>query len=289
VSENVVREAGNGRQTRAMTTQQEKCEQFAALHRGATPLLLPNPWDAGSARVLVSIGFQALATTSAGFAGTLGRLDGAVTRDEALAHGATLAAATDVPVSADLENAFADDPAGVAETIRGAVAAGLAGCSVEDYSGKQTNRIYDREFAAERVAAAAEAAHAGPARLVLTARAENHIRGNPDLADTIARLQAFQEAGADVVYAPGLSALGDIEQVVRSVDVPVNVLVVPGAPTVAELGAAGVARISIGGAFSSVATHALAAAGREFLERGTYDFWGDALQGMQVAREAYTT
>jgi 2-methylisocitrate lyase-like PEP mutase family enzyme len=267
---------------------QEKCERFASLHRGATPLLLPNPWDAGSARVLVSLGFQALATTSAGFAGTLGRRDGAVTRDEALAHGAALAAATDVPVSADLENAFADDPDGVAATIRGAVAAGLAGCSVEDHSGKQTNQIYDVGLATERVTAAVEAAHAGPARLVLTARAENHIRGNPDLADTITRLQAFQDAGADVVYAPGLTALADIEQVVKSVDVPVNVLAVPGAPTVAELAAAGVARISVGGAFCNVATYALAVAGREFLERGTYGFWGDALQGMQIAQEAYT-
>jgi 2-methylisocitrate lyase-like PEP mutase family enzyme len=271
-----------------MTTQSEKCERFAALHHGTAPLLLPNPWDAGSARVLVSIGFQALATTSSGFAATLGRRDGAVTRDEALAHGAAIAAATDVPVSADLENAFADDPAGVAETIRGAGAAGLAGCSVEDYSGNESNHLYDIGLAAERVAAAAEVAHAGPARLVLTARAENHIRGNPDLGDTIERLQAFQEAGADVVYAPGVTALADVEQLVRSVDLPVNVLVLPGAPTVGELGAAGVARISIGGAFSNVATNALAVAGREFLERGTYDFWGDALQGMQVAREAFT-
>jgi 2-methylisocitrate lyase-like PEP mutase family enzyme len=271
-----------------MTTQQEKCERFAALHRDATPLLLPNPWDAGSARVLASLGFQALATTSSGFAATLGRRDGAVTRDEALAHGAAIAAATDVPVSADLENAFADDPAGVAATIRGAVDAGLAGCSVEDYSGNASNTIYDRSLAAERVAAAAETAHAGPARLVLTARAENHIRGNPDLADTIERLQAYQEAGADVVYAPGVTTLADVEQLVKSVDVPVNVLVLPGAPTVAELGAIGVARISIGGAFSNVAINALATAGREFLERGTYDFWTEALGGMQVAREAYT-
>ncbi len=185
-----------------MTSHDEQCARFAALHRGAAPLLLPNPWDVGSARVLVAVGFEALATTSAGFAGTLGRLDGGVTRDEALAHGAALAAATDVPVSADLENGFADDPDGVAETLRGAVAAGLAGCSIEDYSGKATDQIYDIGLATERVAAAAEVAHAGPARLVLTARAENHIRGHPDLADTIARLQSFQAAGADCVYAP---------------------------------------------------------------------------------------
>src|SRR5262249_25697320 len=143
--------------------------------------------------------FQALATTSSGFAATRGRRDGSVTRDEALAHGAAIAAATEVPVSADLENAFADDPEGVAETITGAGAAGLAGCSVEDYSGGESDRIYDLGLAAERVTAAAEVAHGGQARLVLTARAENHIRGNPDLADTITRLQAFQQAGADVV------------------------------------------------------------------------------------------
>src|SRR5437764_10630098 len=179
-------------------------DRFLELHRGDRPLLMPNPWDAGTAKLLESIGFQALATTSSGFAATLGRLDGSVARDEALAHAATIVAATELPVSADLESAFADEPDGVAETIRLAREAGLAGCSVEDHTGDDDAPIYDAELAAERVAAAVEAAHAGPERLVLTARAENHLHGRPDLADTIARLQAFQEAGADVLYAPGL-------------------------------------------------------------------------------------
>src|SRR5436305_961335 len=166
-----------------------------ALHHGSSPLLMPNPWDIGSARLLESLGFEALATTSSGFAATLGRVDGSVTRDEAIAHSAAIVAAAGLPVSADLENGFADDPADVAETVRLALGAGLAGCSIEDWSG---DAIYERGQAVERIGAAAEAAHAGAVHLVLTARAENHIRGRDDLADTIARLQAFQEAGADV-------------------------------------------------------------------------------------------
>src|SRR3954451_17398285 len=175
---------------------------------------MPNPWDLGSAKLLESLGFEALATTSSGFAATLGRADGRVTRDEALAHAAELAAATELPVSADLENCFADDPAGVAETIRLAVDAGLAGASVEDYSGRDDDPIYPAGLATERVAAAAEAAHAGPVRLVLTGGAENHVHGRDDLADTIARLQAYQEAGADVLFAPGLKRAEDIRAVV---------------------------------------------------------------------------
>jgi 2-methylisocitrate lyase-like PEP mutase family enzyme len=265
-----------------MATQAEKARTFLELHHAATPLLMPNPWDAGAARILQSIGFPALATTSSGFAATLGRLDGQVTRDEAIAHGGAIAAAVDVPVSADLENCFADDPAGVAETVRLAVAAGLCGGSVEDYSGSS---LYDVARAAERVAAAADAAHAGDVHYVLTARAENHIRGNPDLADTIARLQAYQEAGADVLFAPGLSDLDDIRRVVSSVDRPVNILAGPNAPTVAELGSAGVRRISVGGAFTYVALNALADAGRELLEHGTYGYWEKAGPGMKMARE----
>src|SRR5580704_4151784 len=194
-----------------MTSQSEKAARFLGLHRKGSPLLLPNPWDQGSARVLAALGFAALATTSSGFAATLGRLDGSVSRDEALTHAAVIVAATPLPVSADLENCFADDPAGVARTVTLAAATGLAGCSIEDFSG---TAIYDAALAAERVAAAAEAAHAGPVRLVLTARAENYLHGRPDLADTIARLQAYQAAGADVLYAPGLTRLADIRQVV---------------------------------------------------------------------------
>src|SRR6185437_7867590 len=218
---------------------------------------LPNPWDQGSARVLASLGFQALATTSSGYAATLGRLDGSVSRDEALAHAAAVVAATELPVSADLENCFADDPAGVARTVALAVEAGLAGCSIEDATGRDDDPVYDIGAAAERVAAAAEAAHAGPARLVLTGRAENFLHGRADLADTIARLQAYQEAGADVLYAPGLKSLADIRQVVTSVDRPVNVLAVGGAPSVGELAEAGVSRVSVGGAFAYAALGAL--------------------------------
>ena len=203
--------------------------------------------------LLASLGFAAIATTSSGFAATLGRLDGNVTRDEALGHAAFIVASTGLPVSADLENCFADDPAGVAETVRLATATGLAGCSVEDSTGRSDDPVYEAGLAAERVAAAAEAAHAATGtgcRLVLTARAENYLQGRPDLADTISRLQAYQAAGADVLYAPGLTRLEDIRQVVASVDRPVNVLALGGTPPVRELAAAGVRRISVGGAFA---------------------------------------
>src|SRR3954470_9225279 len=198
-------------------------QDFLALHRPDPPLLIPNPWDAGSAKLLASLGFKALATTSSGFAATLGRRDYNVTRDEALAHSAQIVAATDLPVSADLENAFADDPAGVAETIRLAIEAGLAGCSVEDAAGRDDDPIYDAGLAAERVAAAVEAAGDD---IVITARAENLLHGR-DLDDAIARLQSFQEAGAPVLYAPGVTDLGDIRRLVESVDRPVNVLALP--------------------------------------------------------------
>jgi 2-methylisocitrate lyase-like PEP mutase family enzyme len=270
-----------------MTDQADKAASFLALHASGTPLLLPNPWDRGSARLLTSLGFQALATTSSGFAGTLGRLDGSVTREEALAHAGSIADATDLPVSADLENGFADDPDGVADTIRLALEAGLAGCSVEDYTGVDDAPIYPIDRAAERIAAAAAVAHAGPVHLVLTARAENHLRGRPDLADTIARLQAYQQAGADVLYAPALRELEEIRQLVAAVDRPVNVLAVPGAPTVPELAAVGVARISVGGAFAGVAFGALVEAANELRERGTYDFWEQTSRGAKAARAAF--
>jgi 2-methylisocitrate lyase-like PEP mutase family enzyme len=256
---------------------------FLALHVRGQPLLMPNPWDVGSARVLASLGFKALATTSSGFAATLGRPDGAVERDEAIAHAAAIVARVDVPVSADLENGFAEDPDGVYATVRAAASAGLAGCSIEDFSG---TAIYDVGLAAERVTAAVEAAVIEPG-LVLTARAENLIRGNPDLDDTIARLQAYQEAGAHVLYAPGLRSVDDIVRVVTSVDRPVNVLALPGAPSVAELGAAGVARISVGGAFSHVAFGALTRAARELLDDGTYGFWDVAADGRTQEQAAF--
>jgi 2-methylisocitrate lyase-like PEP mutase family enzyme len=270
-----------------MGTQTEKTERFLALHHGAHPLLMPNPWDRGSAALLASLGFEALATTSSGFAATLGRPDGAVSRDEAISHAQWLAEGTDLPVSADLENCFADDPAGVAETVRLAVGAGLAGCSVEDYAKRDEEPIYDRALAAERVAAAAEAAHNGPVHLVLTARAENYLRGKPYLADTIARLQSYSEAGADVLFAPGVTKPEEIAELVASVDRPVNVLALPGTPPVSELAAMGVKRISVGGAFAYYALDALVHAARELREHGTYGYWDRVRSGAAAARAAF--
>jgi 2-methylisocitrate lyase-like PEP mutase family enzyme len=263
-----------------------KTDQFLALHRGDTPLLIPNAWDAGSARMFASLGFDAIATTSSGFAATLGRLDGAVTRDEALAHSAALAAAVEIPVSADFENGYADAPADVAQNVTLAAETGLAGCSIEDWSGTD---IYAAALAAERVAAAAEAAHRNGATFVVCARAENFLHGRPDLADTIARLQSFQAAGADVVYAPGLRSADDIRAVVGAVDVPVNVIALPGVPPVAELAEMGVGRVSVGGAFTWAAFGAAAEAARELREQGTYTYFERAMEGSQVAKTAFTS
>ncbi|HEX3608315.1 MAG TPA: isocitrate lyase/phosphoenolpyruvate mutase family protein [Solirubrobacterales bacterium] len=269
-----------------MSGQANRAERFKALHEGEGPLLLPNPWDPGSAKLLASLGFEALATTSGGAAAALGRLDGSMALEEAIASAAAIVEATELPVSADLENGFADDPGGVAETMRMALDAGLAGASVEDYT-RREEKIYDIGFAAERVAAAAEVAHGGPSQLVLTTRAENHLYGVTDLADTIARLQAYQEAGADVLYAPGLARLEDIRQVVTSVDRPVNVLGRPGAPSVAELAAAGVRRVSVGGAFAYAALGAAVEAARELLDEGTYGYFERAGVGLEAARSAF--
>ncbi|HEY0716068.1 MAG TPA: isocitrate lyase/phosphoenolpyruvate mutase family protein, partial [Streptosporangiaceae bacterium] len=257
---------------------------FLSLHHGSAPLLMPNAWDRGSAVLLASLGFEAVATTSSGFAATLGRLDGSVTLDEALEHSAVIAGAVGLPVSADLENGFADDPDGVAGTVRLAAGTGLAGCSVEDSTGRDGDPIYEPALAAERVAAAAEAARG---RLVLTARAENFLYGRRDLTDTITRLQAYQAAGADVLYAPGLTELADIREVVRSVDRPVNVLALAGAPEVSELAEAGVRRISVGGAFAFAAFGALAHAARELREQGSYGFLATARDGQNAVRAAF--
>jgi 2-methylisocitrate lyase-like PEP mutase family enzyme len=267
--------------------QSELAQRFLELHRPGHPLLLPNPWDIGSARLLASLGFQALATTSSGFAATLGHLDGSLTRAQALDHAAAIVSATELPVSADLENCFADTPEGVAETAAGAVVAGLAGFSIEDFSGSQEDPIYELQRAAERVAAVVEVAHGGPARVVITARAENFLHGRPDLEDTIARLQAYQQAGADVLYAPGPTSAADIRAIVSSVDRPVNVLARPGAPSVAELAELGVSRISIGGAFAFAAIGAVVAAATELLEQGTYEFGKQAAAGARAARQAF--
>jgi 2-methylisocitrate lyase-like PEP mutase family enzyme len=268
-----------------MSTQADKARAFLALHRPGDPLLLPNPWDAGSARILADLGFAALATTSSGFAATMGRGDGGVTRDEALTHAGAIAAATGLPVSADLEDCFAADPAGVAETVTMAIGAGLAGCSIEDYTRDPGTPIYDIKLAAERVAAAAEAAHAGA--FVLTARAENYLHGRPDLADTIARLQAFQEAGADVLYAPGVTSIDDIRQLLSAVDRPVNVLAMPGVPPVAELAEAGVSRVSVGGAFAYAALAGLVSAATELRDHGTYGFRAATAAGRAAAARAF--
>jgi 2-methylisocitrate lyase-like PEP mutase family enzyme len=265
-----------------MPTSASKSQRFLELHRPGLPLLLPNPWDQGSAKILASLGFAALATTSSGFAATLGRPDGSVTLDEALLHAAAIVTATDLPVSADLENCFADTPDGVAHTVRLAAETGLAGCSIEDFSG---SRLYSRAEAADRVAAAAAAAR--DSGLVLTARAENYLRGNPDLTDTITRLQAYQEAGAHVLYAPGLTRIGDIKTLVSEVGLPVNVLALPGVPPVAELAEAGVSRISVGGAFAFAALSALVSAATELRDQGTYGFQSATALGRAASRAAF--
>lgn len=270
-----------------MTDQRHKAEHFLRLHRGPEPLLIPNPWDTGSAKLLQALGFSALATTSGGFAATLGRVDGTVSRDEALAHAASIVAATDVPVSADLEDGFGASVDDVVATVRGALATGLAGCSIEDSTRDRASPIHNAEHAAARVAAAAEVAHSGETHLVLTARAENYLHGRPDLDDTIARLQAYEHAGADVLYAPGITRAEDIAAVVAAVTAPVNVLALAGTPPVAELGALGVARVSVGGSFAWVALSGVAEAAQELQQHGTYGFLDRAAVGRTAALGAF--
>jgi 2-methylisocitrate lyase-like PEP mutase family enzyme len=265
-------------------TAEELRRTFRELHRPGDPLVMPNAWDVGSARLFASLGAKAIATTSSGFASTIGKLDGGVTPEEAIGHVEAMAGATSLPVSADLEDCFADDPAGVAATIRAAAAAGAAGASVEDYPRDRAHPIIERGLAAERVTAAAEVAR--ESGLVLTARAENLIRGVHDLDDTIERLQAYQEAGADVLFAPGLRDLADVRRVVGSVDRPVNVILLADGPTVAELAGAGVARISVGGALCWVGWAAVAEAARELLTNGTHSYDADAAAGGRAARAA---
>jgi 2-methylisocitrate lyase-like PEP mutase family enzyme len=257
-----------------------KAERFRELHRPGQPLLMPNPWDAGSARLLASLGFEALATTSSGYAATLGRLDYSVSREEAIAGAATIADAVDVPVSADLENCF-DDPA---ETVRLAIEVGLAGCSIEDFSGDKDDPIFPLDVAVERVASAAGAAGDD---LVLTARAENYLYGRKDLEDTIARLRAYQDAGAHVLYAPGLKDADDIRRVIEAVDRPVNVLARPALPSVAELAELKVSRVSVGGAFAFAALGATVQVAQELREHGTYGYSELAAVGLRAAREAF--
>lgn len=250
----------------ATAKQQQKAEAFRALHEGE-PFVIPNPWDAGSARVFEALGFRALATTSSGFAFALGRLDGGASLDDVAAHIAALDAATELPVSADLENGYGAEPEAAARAITRAAEAGAVGGSIEDWD--PAGRIYERGHATERVAAAAAAARACGFPFALTARAENHIRDNPDLDDTIARLQAFEEAGADVLYAPGLRSVDEIRAVCDAVSKPVNVLAAPNL-SFDEVAEAGAQRISVGGALTWVAVKAAADAATAIRDRGDF-------------------
>ena len=258
--------------------------RFRALHDAEKLFVMPNPWDVGSARLLASCGFEALATTSAGFAWSIGKLDQQVARDELVAHVASLAEATQLPLNVDSERCYPDDPGGVAETVMLLAAAGAAGFSIEDYD-PVTGTIDEIGIAAERVAVAAEAAHRLPDPLVLTGRAENHIRGVDDLDDTITRLVAYRDAGADAVYAPGLSTIDQVAAVVDAVGVPVNVLALPGGPTVGELASAGARRVSTGSALAGAAYGALLAGARELLGQGTsrYAAGGPSAEALRAA------
>jgi 2-methylisocitrate lyase-like PEP mutase family enzyme len=269
-------------------SQTEKAERFRALHDGPGTFVIPNPWDVGTARILAALGFKALATTSSGLAFSLGRRDGLrlVTRAEALAHAQTIVDATDLPVSADLENGFGDEPETVAETILMAAAVGLAGGSIEDATGDPHHPIYDPGHAVERVTAAVEAARLLPCPFLVVARAENFLHGRADLADTIDRLQRFAAAGADVLYAPGLPNLAAIQEVCLAVK-PKSVNVLAGGKgsglTVANLAAAGVRRISVGSALARAAFGAVLRAGREMVEAGTFTFGDHAVPFAEVS------
>ena len=272
-----------------MPTQTEKAARFQALHNGLEPFVVANPWDAGSARILAGLGFQALSTTSAGLAFTLGRTDGtaSVTRAEALANAKAIADATPLPVAADLENGYGHRPEDAAETIRlAAEAAGLVGGSIEDATGDRAKPIYEFQHAVERVAAAAAAAHALPFPFMFVARAENFLHGRPDLDDTIRRLQAFETAGAEVLYAPGITRPEDIRTVCVSVSKPVNVLMgIKGAPLLSlkELGALGVRRVSIGSGFARAAMTAFLDAAREVRDHGTFTFTENTMYMSEIA------
>ena len=269
-----------------MTSQAEKAARFQALHAGPRAFVIPNPWDAGSARILAGLGFGALATSSGASAGTLGKRDGAVTREEALAHARAIVEATDLPVSADLEKGFGDTPRDAAETIRLAGEVGLVGASIEDASGDPSHPIYDLTLAAERIAAAATAARAMPFPFQLTARAENFLHGRTDLDDTIRRLQAFEKAGADVLFAPALPTLDAVRTVCASVGKPVNFMVAIRGKSwsLAELEAAGVRRVSLASSLWRAAMTGLVEAAREVREKGTFGYLDHALPTSEIAK-----
>ena len=261
-----------------MLTQEQKAATFEALHKRDGAFIIPNPWDVGSARLLENSGFEALATSSAGYAFSVGKADNAVGRDDTLAHAAAVAA-TDLPLSIDLENGFGDSPESVAETIRLAAATGAVGGSIEDATGRDDNPIYERTHAIERIRAAAAVVRELPFPFMLTARAENYLVGRPDLADTIERLQQYQEAGANVLYAPGLTNINDIAKLVSSVDRPVNVLMgLQGVKlTLADLSTVGVRRVSVGSGLARAALGALLRAASEMREHGSFTFAEEAV------------
>ncbi|MFL6567170.1 MAG: oxaloacetate decarboxylase [Burkholderiales bacterium] len=271
-----------------MTTQAQKAAAFRTLHERDGAFIIPNPWDAGTARLLTALGFEALATTSLGLANTLGRADGtgAVSRAEVLANCAEIAGATHLPVSADLENCYAHEPRAAAEMIRLAAEAGVVGGSIEDATGDAQQPIYDFELAVERVHAAAEMARSLPFPFTLTARAENFLHGRRDLDDTIRRLRAFEKAGADVVYAPGLRDLATIATVASSVTKPLNVVMSAADPalTAAQLAKAGVKRISIGGALSRLALASVLKAAHEMKEQGGFTWIADTVSAKELNR-----
>ncbi|HEX8028796.1 MAG TPA: isocitrate lyase/phosphoenolpyruvate mutase family protein [Vicinamibacterales bacterium] len=269
-----------------MATQAAKAQAFRALHERDAAFIIPNPWDIGSARVLEHVGFEALATTSMGFAFSMGKLDTTIDRGATLAHVASIVAATPLPVSADLENGYGDAPEIVAETIRLAAAAGIVGGSIEDATGRTADPIYERQFAVERIRAAVEAARALPFTFTLTARAENFLHGRENLDDTIQRLQAYVEAGADVVYAPGLRTKEDIAAVVKAVSRPVNALMgLQGVVlTLAELSELGVKRVSVGSALYRTAMGAFLRAANEMRRDGSFGFAADAAGSRDLSR-----
>jgi len=262
-----------------MLNQAEKGAAFAELHRRAGTFIIPNPWDVGSARLLAHLGFEALATSSAGYAFSIGKPDNAVGREAMLAHAAAVAAATDLPVSIDLENGFGDAPGIVAETIRLAAASGAVGGSIEDATGRADDPLYERELAIDRIRAAAEVVRGLPFPFMLTARAENYLVGKPDLKATIERLQLYQEAGADVLYAPGLTSKDDIATLISSVDRPVNVLMgLKGVKlTVNDVSAIGAKRISVGSGLARCALGAFLRAARDIREHGSFAFAEDGI------------
>jgi len=268
-----------------MKTQAEKGQLFRDLHYRDSAFVIPNPWDIGTAKILASTGFEALATTSVGYAFSIGRQDHEVSRDEMIAHATALSAATDLPISADLENGFGDDPATVAETVRMAAGAGLVGCSIEDSTNRDGDPIYAFEHSVERIRAAVDEARKLPFTFMLTARAENYLHGRKDLADTIRRLQAFQDAGADVLYAPGMTDMKEIATLISAVDRPVNVLTgMQGTHfDLGELSRIGAKRISVGGALTRVAFAAVLGAAREMKENGTFSFVNGPITSREIA------